>query len=379
MNTARTVLVKTISGEKFRVAVAPEDTVATIKATVAAARDGIAIEQVKLIFAGKVLSAKDDLLLASALGISDSSFFVLMVTKSKGKSPAAPAPAAEPTPSAAPAVAAAPPAAPSVIAASAPPPAPAPAPRAGDAPPAAAPAPGAPPAPAAPAHADARAQLAAMGFGGAEMDSALDAAAGDAAMAAEILLGGASFDGEDDDYEDGDGEDDFEEGEEDEGGAALPGFAGLNLMPPGMEEAPGGDAAAVALETLREHPRFQELRAAVQSDPRLLQGAMEQLQQDAPELLVLISANPAQFMNLLNEERDFEGGEGGFEYEYDEEYDEEGQPDDGHFEVELTDDDVAAIDRVAAMGFDREEATAAMYACGMNEEAAVNFLLENMQ
>jgi len=379
MNTARTVLVKTISGEKFRVAVAPEDTVATIKATVAAARDGIAIEQVKLIFAGKVLSAKDDLLLASALGISDSSFFVLMVTKSKGKSPAAPAPAAEPTPSAAPAVAAAPPAAPSVVAASAPPPAPAPAPRAGDAPPAAAPAPGAPPAPAAPAHADARAQLAAMGFGGAEMDSALDAAAGDAAMAAEILLGGASFDGEDDDYEDGDGEDDFEEGEEDEGGAALPGFAGLNLMPPGMEEAPGGDAAAVALETLREHPRFQELRAAVQSDPRLLQGAMEQLQQDAPELLVLISANPAQFMNLLNEERDFEGGEGGFEYEYDEEYDEEGQPDDGHFEVELTDDDVAAIDRVAAMGFDREEATAAMYACGMNEEAAVNFLLENMQ
>ena len=216
-----------------------------------------------------------------------------------------------------------------------------------------------------------------MGFGGAEMESALDAAAGDAAMAAEILLGGTVFDGEEDDYEDDDGEDDFEEGEEDKGGAALPGFAGLNLMPPGMEEAPGGDAAAVALETLREHPRFQELRAAVQSDPRLLQGAMEQLQQDAPELLALISANPAQFMDLLNEEDDFEGGEGGFEYEYDEEYDKEGQPNDG--EVELTDDEVAAIDRVAAMGFDREEATAAMYACGMNEEAAVNFLLENMQ
>jgi hypothetical protein len=92
--------VKTISGDKFSVTVAPHDTVAVIKASVSAARGGVAVAQIKLIFAGKVLT--DDAQTADALGLNDASFLVLVVTKAKTASAAVSVAASAPT--AAPAV-----------------------------------------------------------------------------------------------------------------------------------------------------------------------------------------------------------------------------------------------------------------------------------
>ena len=133
------VRVKTISGDNFSITVAPDDTVATMKASVAAVREGIDAALVKLIFAGKVLT--DDCARAGELGLNDPlSFLVLMVSKpKKAKATSSVAAAAL---AAAPVAAAAPPTPPTVVS-----PAPAPTPAPGPAPaPAPAPTPEAAPA-----------------------------------------------------------------------------------------------------------------------------------------------------------------------------------------------------------------------------------------
>ena len=45
--------------------------------------------------------------------------------------------------------------------------------------------------------------------------------------------------------------------------------------------------------------------------------------------------------------------------------------------VELTEEDEAAIERLAGMGFDKNACIEAYLICEKNEEAAANFLLEN--
>lgn len=50
----------------------------------------------------------------------------------------------------------------------------------------------------------------------------------------------------------------------------------------------------------------------------------------------------------------------------------------GGIGVELSEEDEAAITRLAALGFDRNACLEAYLACDKNEEMAANFLAENM-
>ena len=51
--------------------------------------------------------------------------------------------------------------------------------------------------------------------------------------------------------------------------------------------------------------------------------------------------------------------------------------DDGEGQIEISEDEKAAIDRLAALGFEFERAAEAFFACGKNEELAANFLFDN--
>eukprot|EP00980_Cylindrotheca_fusiformis_P026550 scaffold16396_cov140-Cylindrotheca_fusiformis.AAC.11 len=166
--------VKTLKGGKFQVDCDPSKTVGEAKVIIEAANSELPAANMKLIHSGKVL--KDDQSIESC-GIKPNDFLVVMVTKPK-KTAAAPAPAAPKTPAASEAKPAA---------------APAPSAAAATETPTAAPAPSAPPA--APARetefpAEVVNNLTGMGFPEAEVRHCLRAANGNPDIAVEFLTNG---------------------------------------------------------------------------------------------------------------------------------------------------------------------------------------------
>ena len=151
----------------------------------------------------------------------------------------------------------------------------------------------------------------------------------------------------------------------------------LNLFPeggvPGGGGGGGGSGSGI-LDFLRENPQFQAIRAMVQGNPQILQPMLAELQRQNPQLYQLIAGNQEEFLRLLNEpapEGALEnlaaglGDGGGF------------GGGDGEGQIEISEDEKAAIDRLAALGFEFERAAEAFFACGKNEELAANFLFDN--
>ena len=64
--------------------------------------------------------------------------------------------------------------------------------------------------------------------------------------------------------------------------------------------APAGGNLS-ALEGLRRHPQFDELRRTVQQNPAQLQAVLGVIGQQQPELLQAIMANEAAFLSMMNE------------------------------------------------------------------------------
>ena len=162
----------------------------------------------------------------------------------------------------------------------------------------------------------------------------------------------------------------------------------LNLFPSGGAPQPGGGGAAAgagSLDMLRTHPQFQALRAVVAANPAFLAPMLQELGRQNPALLNSINANQEEFMRMLNEPvpegsldmaalealgmgaGDFDGMDG----------DEGGDEGAGALQIPVTPEDQAAIERLTALGFDRNMAIQAFFACDKNEELAANFLFES--
>jgi UV excision repair protein RAD23 len=156
----------------------------------------------------------------------------------------------------------------------------------------------------------------------------------------------------------------------------------FNMFAPGQPAAPRQQASQGPLSELRANPRFRALRAMVQANPEFLQPMLQELGRNNPSLLMQINANQQEFLAMLNEPLDqgeeagveemlrammSEGGGGG----------EGGEESDRVMQIELTEEEVAAIDRLAGLGFHRDACIEAFLICDKNEEAAANYLLEN--
>eukprot|EP00898_Chlorokybus_atmophyticus_P004241 jgi/Chlat1/4818/Chrsp31S04860 len=142
----------------------------------------------------------------------------------------------------------------------------------------------------------------------------------------------------------------------------------LNLFPQGMPGfGGGGGGGASSLDFLRNNPQFQALRTMVQANPQILQPMLQELGKQNPQLLQLINNNQAEFLRLINEPAP-EGMEG----------DMFGMEEGGPTTLTITQEEKEAIDRLESLGFDRQHAIEAYFACDKNEELAANYLLNSV-
>lgn len=147
--------------------------------------------------------------------------------------------------------------------------------------------------------------------------------------------------------------------------AAVP--VGRDGPPPASRE--GSNASDLSF--LRDQPQFQTMRNVIRQNPALLETIIQQLGQNNPELLRMITQNQEQFMRLLNEDDDaMTGEESGAE-------DAGGNVPQGVLEAvsQVTPRDKEAIERLKALGFPEHLVVQAYFACDRNENLAANFLL----
>lgn len=154
--------------------------------------------------------------------------------------------------------------------------------------------------------------------------------------------------------------------------------AAANLTTPGGGSAPAAGGAELTPESdplgfLRAQPQFEQMRTVVRENPQLLNAVLQQIGQTNPALLQIISENQEEFVRLLNEDSTppsssgssvSGGGAGG--------------RDPAHsFQLQVTPEDKAAIDRLKSLGFPEHLVVQAYFACEKNENLAANFLLQS--
>ncbi|TID02282.1 UV excision repair protein rhp23 [Colletotrichum higginsianum] len=150
------------------------------------------------------------------------------------------------------------------------------------------------------------------------------------------------------------------------GGGGNGGAGGGRAAAGGNTQAAAAAAAAAAaqggfgnLDFLRNNAQFQQLRQVVQQQPQMLEPILQQLGAGNPQLAQLIANNPDQFLQLLGEEVD----------------DDVPLPP-GAQAIQVTEEERDAIERLCRLGFDRDAAIQAYFACDKNEELAANFLFD---
>mmetsp|Transcript_14944 Transcript_14944/g.38398 ORF Transcript_14944/g.38398 Transcript_14944/m.38398 type:complete len:355 (-) Transcript_14944:31-1095(-) len=349
------VTLKTVQGTQFGLELEEGTKIADVKAMVQSKQgEGFLAEKMLLIYKGQVL--KDDTTLGEN-NVTENGFMVIMMTKDKKApepAPAAPAPAAAPAAEAAPATPAAPAAAPAAAAA-----VPAGTPDYSSA--ASALATGS-------ALESSVSMICEMGFEREQVMRAMRAAFNNPDRAVEFLMNGIP------ETEEVPPPEAAAAGGAAPGGAAADAAGGgpnaqpLDMFPQGMPGMEGG--ASGTLDFLRSNTQFQALRQMVQANPQILQPMLQELGKQNPQLLQLINSNQQEFLRLINEPApegvpgmdELAAMAGGGE---------------GAVTIELSQEDRDAIERLEALGFDRNMCVEAYFACEKNESLAANFLLEN--
>ncbi|KAL5094403.1 hypothetical protein Trisim1_006990 [Trichoderma cf. simile WF8] len=352
------VTFRDLKQQKFVLDVEPTDKISAVKEKISAEK-GWDPKSQKLIYSGKILKDDDTV---QSYNIEEKGFVVCMVNKPK------PAPA--------PAAAAAPPATPAPPVASTPAAPPAPVQSSTQA--------AAPPATPTPnrstgtpsglamgsERAEAIANMEAMGFERTQIEAAMRAAFNNPDRAVEYLLTGIPESVQQTQraasppqaaapaaapLDDSDAVNLFDLAAQRRGGGGAAGQTGGALSP--------GAAAAQAelgnLDFLRNSPQFQQLRQVVQQSPQMLEPILQQLGAGNPQLAQLIASNPEQFLQLLGEDAE----------------DDVPLPP-GAQAISVTEEERDAIERLCRLGFDRDQAIQAYFACDKNEELAANFLFD---
>jgi len=159
--------------------------------------------------------------------------------------------------------------------------------------------------------------------------------------------------------------------EEFEAAAAAEGEGGQAQIDEEEIEAGGG------LEFLRQLPQFEQLRELIRQNPAMLPQIIQQIAAANPELMEAIRNNQEEFVAIMNSAPGAEEGGGAVG---------QGAPVNpnagniggGPIQIQITEADRNAIDRLKGMGFPEQLVIEAYFACDKNEELAVNYILARM-
>jgi len=123
-----------------------------------------------------------------------------------------------------------------------------------------------------------------------------------------------------------------------------------------------------------DREQLQALRAALASNPELLQPLVQQLAQANPQIAALIQQDPEGFINTF-----LNGDDSGFEIEGAEGVPEGEEGDEpGTIRIPLTEQDQSAINRLCELGFERDLVIQVYLACDKNEEVAADILFRDL-
>ncbi|KAJ2500418.1 UV excision repair protein rad23 [Coemansia sp. RSA 1972] len=137
-----------------------------------------------------------------------------------------------------------------------------------------------------------------------------------------------------------------------------------------------------SLEALRDTPQFRQLQQLLRQSPHMLSQVLMQMAQQQPQLMELISQHEEEFLQMLLEGMSEEemaaltqsAGPSGLDFGSDEDNGDDGR---GSQFIQVTQQEKEAIDRLQALGFQRELVIQAYFACDKNEELAANYLFDH--
>ncbi|KHC72110.1 UV excision repair protein Rad23 [Candida albicans P75016] len=191
------------------------------------------------------------------------------------------------------------------------------------------------------------------------------------------------------------GEDEEHEGDEStqhenlfEAAAAAAAGAGAGGAGSGAGSGAGAGAGSAEgdIGGLGDDQQMQLLRAALQSNPELIQPLLEQLAASNPQIANLIQQDPEAFIRMFLSGAPGSGNDLGFEFE-----DESGETgaggaaaaatgedEQGTIRIQLSEQDNNAINRLCELGFERDIVIQVYLACDKNEEVAADILFRDM-
>ncbi|KAI0339801.1 UV excision repair protein Rad23 [Trametopsis cervina] len=123
-----------------------------------------------------------------------------------------------------------------------------------------------------------------------------------------------------------------------------------------------GAGGALDVQAIANQPQIQQLRQMMQQNPELVQPILEDLARQNPQLAQLFAQHPemlAQILGLNPEDVGIPEGE------------------DQGVVVHITPEEAEAIQRLEGLGFPRQAAIEAYFACDKDEAMAANYLFEN--
>lgn len=136
-------------------------------------------------------------------------------------------------------------------------------------------------------------------------------------------------------------------------------------VPGHLTDTPLGPLGGAPLRGVPSMP--EQMRSLAGVDPAALPQIMQVIGEQNPDLLRLIEQNPETFAQIMADILSGEGGQGQGQ----------GQAGPGRIQIELTEQEMEAVNRLCEMGFTRDQVLQAYLACDKDENLAANFLFDN--